>query len=182
MSDSSDSELLAAFQAGDSAALGSLLARHEGPVFRLLFGLLKDHHRAEDALQETFVQALRSADRVDPSRFRGWLYTVAHQQAMLLIRKERRVPATAAGDALLAVADRAETPAQLFDRALDTQAALELLELLPVGQQAVIRMRLFDGLKFREVADALGCPLNTALARMHDGMKKLRDLWECHHA
>jgi RNA polymerase sigma-70 factor (ECF subfamily) len=180
MSDPSDAELLAAFHTGDSAPLGELLARYEGPVFRFLFGLLKDHHRAEDALQETFVQALRSADRVDPARFRGWLFTVAHQQAMLLVRKERRVPATAAGEALLAVADRSEAPDWVFDRADDARAVRGLLDRLPAGQQAVIRMRVFDGLKFREVADALGCPLNTALARMHDGVKKLRDMCEAH--
>ena len=42
-----------------------LFVRYEGPVFRFLFGVLRDHHAAEDALQETFVQAIRYADAVD---------------------------------------------------------------------------------------------------------------------
>jgi RNA polymerase sigma-70 factor (ECF subfamily) len=41
---------------------------------------------------------------------------------------------------------------------------------------------MFEGKKFREVAASLGCPLNTALARMHEGLKKLRQLWEARHA
>jgi RNA polymerase sigma-70 factor (ECF subfamily) len=41
---------------------------------------------------------------------------------------------------------------------------------------------VFDGLKFREVAERLGCPLNTALARMHDGIRTLRRLWEERYA
>ena len=58
----------------------------------------------------------------------------------------------------------------------------ELLDLLPAAQRAVISARVFDGKTFREVAASLGCPLNTALARMHDGLKKLRQLWEARHA
>ena len=52
---------------------------------------------------------------------------------------------------------------------------------LPAPQQAVIRLRLFEGLRFREVADRLGCPLNTALARMHDGLRTFRTLWEARY-
>ena len=57
-----------------------------------------------------------------------------------------------------------------------------LLDLLPGPQRAVIAARVFEGKKFREVAPHLGCPLNTALARMHEGLKRLRQLWEARHA
>ena len=57
-----------------------------------------------------------------------------------------------------------------------------LLEQLPAGQREVIRQRVYEGKRFREIAAALGCPLNTALARMHEGLKKLRILWEQNHA
>jgi RNA polymerase sigma-70 factor (ECF subfamily) len=175
-----DAELLARFRAGDETALEPLFGRYEGPVFRFLFGVLRDHHRAEDALQETFVQALRFADAVDPARFRGWLFTVAHQQALLLRRRERRLPVQADELALLGLVDGSE--AEPADRADDARQVRELLDLLPEAQRAVIAARVFDGKKFREVAVALGCPLNTALARMHEGLKKLRQLWEARHA
>ena len=64
--DDGQTQLLARFRDGDSSALESLFLRYEGPVFRFLFGVLKDHHAAEDALQETFVQAIRHADAVAP--------------------------------------------------------------------------------------------------------------------
>ena len=63
----------------------------------------------------------------------------------------------------------------------DLRAVGELLLLLPDVQQQVIRLRVYDGLKFREVAEVLGCPVNTALARMHDGLTRLRSLWEAQH-
>src|SRR5437868_3851286 len=90
MSDLSDATLLSNFQDGDSAALESLLARYEVSLYQFLLGVLRDHHLAEDALQETFVRALERLDAVDPDHLRGWLFTVAYHQAMLARRKEKR--------------------------------------------------------------------------------------------
>ena len=73
-------------------------------------------------------------------------------------------------------------PAVAADAREAAAAVRGLLAQLPEPQQEVIRLRLFDGLKFREVADRLGCPLNTALARMHDGLNRLRTLWEQRYA
>lgn len=178
---STDTSLLARFRDGDSSALEPLFIRYEGPVFRFLFGVLKDHHAAEDALQETFVQAIRYADTVAPDAFRGWLFTVAHRQAMLLKRKEKRLPAQADDSVLLTLIGNASGD-NAVDRVDDGRRVRKLLGLLPAPQRAVIVARMFEGKKFREVAAALGCPLNTALARMHEGLKKLRQLWEARHA
>ena len=180
MDEPSDTELLARFRAGDDLALDPLFERYEGPVFRFLFGILRDHHEAEDALQETFVQALRHADVVSPETFRGWLFTVAHQQAVLSKRKAKRHPAQADELALLGLVDREAD--DRAGRADDARRIRELLKLLPDSQRAVIVARVFEGKKFREVSESLGCPLNTALARMHEGLKKLRLLWEADYA
>lgn len=177
-----DSELLARLRTGDSTAVGVIFERYEQAVFSYLIGVLKDRHAAEDVLQDTFVLVLRKADTASGESFRGWLFSVAHQQALLFRRKGKRVPAAVAGDGLLALVGGEIDPAALADRH-DTAAAVRgLLAELPGPQQDVIRLRLFDGLKFREVAERLGCPLNTALARMHDGLNRLRTLWEQRYA
>jgi RNA polymerase sigma-70 factor (ECF subfamily) len=176
-----DGELLLRFRAGDDAALGELYLRYETAIYRFLLGILRDPHRAEDALQDTFIQAFRKSERVDPNSFRGWLFSVAHQQAMLVKRREKRY-ATAGADGLMGLVDRQATPLEAHARADDIAAAVGLLGELPAGQQAVIRMRIFDGLRFQEVADRLGVPLGTALARMHDGLKALRAQWEERYA
>lgn len=177
----SDAELLGVFRAGDASALEPLFTRYEGPVFRFLFGVLKDHHKAEDALQETFVQAIRHADTVAPEAFRGWLFTVAYRQAMLIKRKDKKLPAQA--DDLVLLGLIGGVPADVnADRSDDIRRVRELLDLLPSPQRTVIVSRMLEGKKFREIAEAVGCPLNTALARMHEGLKKLRQLWEAKHA
>jgi RNA polymerase sigma-70 factor (ECF subfamily) len=181
--------LLARFRAGDDRALEALFERHEAPLFYFLLGLLRDTHRAEDALQETFVRALERLDGVDPDHLRGWLFTVAYHQAMLQKRRgrPRRAAAsssangTAKRGALDGPPDPLPGPLTQAERQDDARRLRELLEQLPPPQREVIRQRLYEGKKFREIAQALDCPLNTALARMHEGLKRLRLLWGDHH-
>src|SRR2546421_11033696 len=100
MTDISDAELLARFRSGEDAALEHLLERYEEPLFQFLVGMLRDHHQAEDVLQETVVRALERLDGVNPDHLRGWLFTVAYHQAMLTKRRQKSRSAYALGDSL----------------------------------------------------------------------------------
>lgn len=174
-----DAELLACFQRGDEEALETLFERYETPLFLFLLGLLRDHHRAEDALQETFVQALERLEEVAPEHWRGWMFTVAYHQAMLarrkLVSQQRHFP-TAPGDPARIILDRDGDPVHSAQAREEAAWCRELLKQLPECQQEVIRLRLYEGKRFRNIAEELGCPLSTALARMHQGLKRLRSL------
>jgi RNA polymerase sigma-70 factor (ECF subfamily) len=172
-----DADLVAAFCQGNDDALEAIFNRYERSLFLYLVGLLRDHHQAEDALQETFVSALSQMDGVDPGHLRGWLFTVAYHEAMLARRKaavrRRRFPEAPAG------VDASQTEPDPLDHAMTREEAdryASLLHRLPECQQTVIRLRLFEGKRFRDIAQTLGCPLGTALARMHQGIKRLRVL------
>jgi RNA polymerase sigma-70 factor (ECF subfamily) len=174
-----DAELLARFREGDASALELLLDRYEQPLFLFLVGILRDHHRAEDALQETLVEALQRTDTIDPEHLRGWLFTVAYHQAMLVRRKlasrQRHFPA-AAPESVDLLAARDGDPVNNAVSRENAEWCRALLEKLPDVQQEVIRMHLYEGKRFREIAATLGCPLSTALARMHQGLRRLRTL------
>lgn len=181
MADSADASLLARFRAGDVRALNDLLTRYETPLFQFLVGMLRDHHAAEDVLQETFVRALERLDGVDGDHLRGWLFTVAYHQALLARRRQKSRPAAAlAPDA--DPASRQLGPQELAALRDDARQLRGLLDRLPAAQREVIRQRVYEGKRFREIAATLDCPLNTALARMHEGLKRLRLLWEADHA
>jgi RNA polymerase sigma-70 factor (ECF subfamily) len=178
MNSATDGELLDRFRSGDEAALAALFEHYEEPVFQFLVSILHDHHRAEDALQETFVRALERLGEVDPQHLRGWLFTVAYHQAMLVKRKQKpRGPAARVSELnghAAAVADRADGPVREAELRDEARRLRELLAQLPPPQREVIRQRIYEGKRFREIAAALDCPLNTALARMHEGLKRLR--------
>jgi RNA polymerase sigma-70 factor (ECF subfamily) len=178
--EASDADLISRFRSGDASALEAVFERYEVPLFQLLVGILRDHHAAEDALQETFVRALERLDGVDANHLRGWLFTVAYHQAMLTRRRQKGPGA--ARTLAPAPADPAIGPAEKAEQRDEAGRLRELLDLLPEGQREVIRQRVYEGKRFREIAAALGCPLNTALARMHEGVKRLRLLWGHYHA
>jgi RNA polymerase sigma-70 factor, ECF subfamily len=173
-----DAQLLCRFRLGDEYAREVIFERYEGTIFHFLVGILRDHHQAEDALQETFVKALLGSGSIDPDKFRGWLFTVAHREALVLKRKQKR----RAGCAVPVLADPSPSGPDVVDRNEQARRVIELLDELPRQQKEVIRARIFEGKRYREIAADLGCPLNTALARMHEGLKKLRQLWERGHA
>lgn len=181
MSDEPDARLIARFRSGDDSALNAIFARYELPLFQFLYGILRNHHDAQDSLQETFSRALEHLDGVDENHLRGWLFTVAYRQAMLVKRRGKRQP-TPVEEQDQAVSDTAPGPLLSVEQADDARRLRELLEQLPPGQREVIRQRVYEGKRFREIAQELGCPLNTALARMHEGLKRLRLLWEQNHA
>jgi RNA polymerase sigma-70 factor (ECF subfamily) len=173
---SDDGELITRFRAGDAHALEALLQRYEAPLFQFLVGLLRDHHQAEDALQETWCRALTHLDGVDWVHLRGWLFTVAYHQAMLARRRQKGRTACPGGPQEQLV-DPASDPVIEAQKREELLRLRELLERLPDRQREVIQQRIYEGKRFREIADALDCPLNTALARMHEGLKRLRVLW-----
>jgi RNA polymerase sigma-70 factor (ECF subfamily) len=181
MSDDSDARLLVRFREGDETALTDILARYERPLYHFLLGVLKDHHLAEDTLQETVVRSLEHLDGVDGNHLKGWLFTVAYHQAML-VKRRQKVQYCPVQEHTELVADAGPGPARQAEHNDDARRLLELLDQLPEGQREVIRQRVYEGKRFREIAAAIGCPLNTALARMHEGMKRLRLLWEQNHA
>ncbi len=175
-----DAELLALVQAGQQQAFETLYDRYEQLVFRFLQTLLKDHQAAEDALQETFLLAFSKGQNAHGATFRGWLFTVAHQQAMLYLRRNKRTPSPVHETDWLASLISTDWHTLQIERSETAEVMHHILQKLPQQQQAVIRLRYYEGMKFREVAAQLGCPLNTALARLHDGLNTLRTLWHEH--
>ena len=76
--DESDERLMARFQGGDAGAFEALLHRHRGPVYNFLVRTTRDHGRAEDLLQETWLKVVSAAPRWEKrARFKTWLYTIA---------------------------------------------------------------------------------------------------------
>ncbi len=177
MADISDAELLSRFRSGSARALERIFERYETPLYEFLVGILRDHHQAEDALQETFVRALQRLDRVDLDHLRGWLFTVAYHQAML-VRRRRKARLPSGGEPNGPVTDPSPAPWVLAASQDDARRLRELLARLPAKQREVIQQRIYEGKRFREIAADMDCPLNTALARMHEGLKRLRSLWE----
>src|SRR6266540_3246303 len=150
------------FQAGDVRAFEELVRRHRTPLFSFLLRLTGDRGRAEDLCQETFLRAVRAAERWEPrALFRTWLYAVARNQAF---DDARRAPAASEDPA----------PDRAAEAALVRPKLEAALAALPAEQREVFLLREHAGLRFHEIAEVTGVPENTVKSRMRYALEALR--------
>ena len=172
-----DAELIVRWQVGaDDTAVTCLLRRYQSSVYGYLVRLLGHAADAEDAAQETFVRAVKGLARYrERGQFKSWLYRIAYREGMRALRRRGRREASVEDLAHVPEAvDPGPRAPDLLDREERRTVLAEAVERLPPAEKQVVLMRTEMGLTFREIADAMCCPLGTALGRMHSASKKLK--------
>ncbi|MFO0973954.1 MAG: RNA polymerase sigma factor [Phycisphaerae bacterium] len=149
---------------GSASELEVLYRRHGDDLRRYLRGRVRDDGDADDALQETFVQAALYPDRwVTAPSPRAWLFGVARHVASGLRRSWRtwkKLP------------DEPPAAAPVEDERL--AAARRALAALPDEQREPLELRLLGELSYAEIAAALDLPIGTVRSRLHYAMERLR--------
>jgi RNA polymerase sigma-70 factor, ECF subfamily len=164
--DVSDEALAAGANAGDRAALETLLARHLDRVHAICRRVTGHPEDALDATQEALIALTRGLHRYDGrARFTTWLYRVATNAALdeLRRRKRRPEPVELSGDRMAGAAPAVESA---VTARLDVDAALASLG--PEFRAAVVLRDLCD-LDYAEIAEILGVPLGTVRSRIARG-------------
>jgi RNA polymerase sigma-70 factor (ECF subfamily) len=175
--DTTDAALVALARAGDRAALGELLARHYPSVLRLCRRLLGASHEAQDAAQESALQALLSLERLhDPARFRAWLHAVAANLARMAIRRRRplSLDALAEGGPLVIWPQPLPTPEAVHEARETHDAIVAALAELPPHERDVALGFFLEGYSYAELAELLGVPLSTVKGRLFKGRRRLQ--------
>ncbi|MDO8630956.1 MAG: sigma-70 family RNA polymerase sigma factor [Phycisphaerales bacterium] len=170
----------------DPAAFDVIVDAYAGRLcgfFRRLLGRCND---AEDLVQEVFVRVVRMIPQYqDDGRFEAWLFRIATNLARDRIRERDRRPRVVGlddvslGDASEISDIKSEISKKTVGRGFDGDEATERLaqamDRLPVAEREVILLRHYGHLTFEEIAEMMGTPLGTALARGHRGLGKLRE-------
>jgi RNA polymerase sigma-70 factor, ECF subfamily len=164
--------------AGDTSAGEALAKRYYEPLMRYL-QRLAGSQAAEELHQQTWVSVLDHLGRFDPATagggFKAWLFRIATNKANDHWRSRGREKVAKEG--LRRVTDGLQPAAgQRLEGAEQHEGLLRAIELLPEPQRQVLVLRYYSNLKFVEIAEILGCPLNTALGRVHKALIKLRQL------
>lgn len=175
----SDEALLRLLRGGDASAGEALARRYAQPLVRYLQRLVRSDQLAEELHQQTWLSVLEHLEKFDAGSgaggFKAWLFRIATNKANDLWRSRGREQA--AKDGLKRVRD--ESSPDAADRPQTTEQVDKLkraIDQLPEPQRQVLLLRYYSEMKFVEIADMLGCPLNTALGRMHKAMTKLQQL------
>jgi RNA polymerase sigma factor (sigma-70 family) len=145
-----------------------LIDEHRDDLYRFLRSSVGPHE-ADDCFQETFMSALRAYPRLRAdSNLRGWLFTIAHRKALDAhrARGRRALPL-------------AELPEQVGDPLLNSgePELWKAVGELPAKQRAAVLLRFAGDLAYREIGDALGSTEEAARRNVHDGLRKLREVW-----
>lgn len=187
----------------NDAELASAFAGEEPALRRLLWGLLREAAAVDDVLQITFLKLLQNPPQTrsignagsqqesgppaagagGTNSLRAWLFRVATNEALLVKRKQNTQAKHLEGLAWLrgmsstlptAGANSAIDPQQA---AIATEQQLlikKLLARLSEEQQTIVRMRIYENLKFVEIAERLNLPLGTVLTRMRAALHTLK--------
>ncbi|WP_374771896.1 RNA polymerase sigma factor [Streptomyces sp. NBC_01310] len=175
-------DLRTRIRAGDPSAFGELYDSHARAVYNHAFRLAPDWAAAEDVMAETFMQAWRLRQRIDPEggSLRPWLLGVATNVARGHYRGNRRyrAAARAAAEAETALPDHAEEVAGRLDDRRRIAAALRALSALRRPEREVLTLCLWEGLEYTAAAEALGIAVGTVRSRLSRARAKLRRLTE----
>jgi len=179
-----DKHLVARAARGDTGAFNLLVSRWENRLFNYAFRLTGNREDALDVCQDTFLKAFQQLHRLqDPARFAGWLFTIARNYCLAHFRTRQRRAEDGEGpdpqglDALQAE----RSAARLGDLQEMEPAELRLLvegalDRLSFEQREAVVLKVFEGLRFDEIAGIAGCPLSTAKSRVYLGLSRLKTI------
>jgi RNA polymerase sigma-70 factor (ECF subfamily) len=169
-----DGELVARVRAGDDAAFGALVSRHQGAALRLAAVISGSVDDAADIAQEAFVKAHRSMTKLaDPAMVRSWLLRIVANEAKnhLRSRARRRVRDQRFGSWVVASVPDPESSALNADDARGLGLALGRIG---ARDRQVLAYRYFAGLSEAETAAALGVAAGTVKSRTSRALQRLR--------
>lgn len=181
-----DVELLRRAQAGDDAAFGELVTRHQDNVYALALRMLRSEADAAEVTQESFLNAYQnlSGFRGDAA-FSSWLYRITANQALMRLRHKKvrdtaeeslQEPEFTPRGTLAAMPAEWAKPAE--DHALDAElrrAIQQATDRLPEGYREVFLLKDVDGLSYEEIGEVVGISVPAVKSRLHRARLALRE-------
>ena len=176
-----DDQLVKAYASGDNEAFDLLLKRHQDRIFNYILRIIKNEDIANDIFQETFVKAILTIKQgryTENGRFPAWISRIAHNLIIDHYRQEKSENVQSADIEEVDIFNRKDLcEATIEDVIIADQIRDDvkyLIELLPELQREVLKMRYYQNLSFKEIAELTGVSINTALGRMRYAIINLR--------
>ena len=187
LSDFSDQDLVKKYINGDNTSFEILLNRHKNRVFAFIMSKIKNKDLSEDIFQDTYVKVVNSLQKGkynEEGKFLPWVMRIAHNLVIDHFRKQKKMQMI-----------RSSNDFDIFDVIKDNKINADekmikdqifgdlnlLIDKLPFDQREVLKMRYYDELSFKKIAEYFDISINTALGRMRYALINLRALSKKHH-
>ncbi len=161
-----ETELVNQAQNGDRNAFSELVRIHAQGVLNVVYRMCGDMLVAEDAAQETFLRAWQNLLSYRPGTpLRNWLYRIAFNAGMDMLRKNRRILPDDIED--MHLTDRQPSPESLVSQNERTKLVQKAILSLPDASRAVLVLREYEGLSYQEISSTLDIPVGTVMSRLN---------------
>lgn len=178
----SDAVLVTQYASGNEWALAQLIERHKSRIYSFIFSKVKDRDLSDDIFQETFIKVINTIKKQnynEEGKFLPWVMRISHNLIIDHFRKQSKVKF-----------QRDQEEYSVFSKMIDSELNIEssmiagqieddlhtLILKLPQDQQEIIRLRLYDDLTFKQIAELNQISINTALGRMRYAIVNLRKM------
>ena len=182
----SDSCLISQYQKGDEQALAKLIQKHQQELFSFIFYKVKDDDLANDFFQDTFIKIiikLKEGKYTEEDKFILWAKRIASNLIIDHFRAKSRhitMSETSYMDDEFSIFDTIkETDFNVEEQLILSQIHEDLKNIivfLPENQQEIIKMRFYDELTFKEIAELTNTSINTTLGRMRYALMNIRKI------
>jgi RNA polymerase sigma-70 factor (ECF subfamily) len=178
-----DRELVARARAHEEAGFESLFRKYRDKIYRVVYGWCLDSEAAMDLTQDVFLKAFRSIGSFkEESSFYTWLCRIAINRCMDYCRQKRKHREIFLEE--VAVEERAKREEEIPPSAVQVEELKRdlrnAIDQLSEEARAAFTLRFFEGLSYKEIADALECSIGTVMSRIFYARQRLRELLKGH--
>ena len=174
----SDNDLVLEVRGGNRKSFSELVQRHQRSLLRLSLRFTKEMSAAEDIVQESFLKAYQKIHLFEGrASFKSWLYQITLNTARNRYRsrgteRETTVEMASIEDLPLGIDPGAESG--LLQADVRRRIRLEV-DRLPERQRIALSLRIFDDLSFKEIAEIMDCPYDTAKANYRHAVLRIKE-------
>lgn len=183
-----DDYLVAVYAEGNNEAFDVLLRRHQSRVYSYILHIVKNRDVADDIFQETFVKAIMTIKQGRYSgngKFIAWISRIAHNLIIDYFRQEKSENNVSTDSDEVDMLNRKDLcDINIEDILISDQIQADvrrIIDALPDSQRQVLLMRYYSDMSFKEIAEATGVSINTALGRMRYAIINMRRIAEENH-
>lgn len=151
------------------------LAKYEAPLIGYATGIVRDHERARDVVQDTFIRLYKQDIEKVQKGLKTWLYTVCRNRALDVLRKEGRAVVTDE-EGFAKWEAEGLSPRAMTDLDERVKQVTNCLDKLSANQREVIRLKFQQGMSYKEISEVTGLTSGNVGFLIHTGLKRMRSL------
>ncbi len=179
-----DAVLVKNYMAGDEKALELLIDRHQSKLFTFIYSKVNDREVANDIFQDTFIKiikTLKTKSYNEEGKFLPWVMRISHNLVIDYFRKSKKMPMQRETEEYSIFDFMCDDSLSIENQLIQDQVQVDVAKLLnelPEDQREVLKLRIYNDLSFKEIAEHTGVSINTALGRMRYAIINMRKIIE----